>query len=174
MVTLFTLRPDRREQFVSDSFTTAIDRWEAIDDHDHVLPIRARGNTLPWVATEFADAGTLSDHFGAELDASLWFAHCIVRTISHAHALGVIHGGLCPPAIRFMTTFGPTWPIPKVGDWGLADVMADFYLPPVPPAYAAPEHLDPDAFGGIDHSTDVYGLGAVLYALFTGDCTVRR
>lgn len=169
MTTLFTLRSDRREEPLVESFFDAIDRWEAIDDHDHVLTVRARGDEPPWVATEFTGGGTLADHFDAGLDASLWFAHSIVRTVSHAHAVGVVHGGLCPPAIRFTRTFGSTWPVPKVGDWGLADVMTEFDLSPVPPTYAAPEHLDPESFGDIDHSTDVYGLGAVLYALFTGD-----
>jgi hypothetical protein len=169
MTTLFTLRADRRKNPLIKSFFDAIDRWEAIHDHDHVLTVRARGDAPPWVATEFTGGGTLADHVDAEMDASLWFAHGIVRTVSHAHALGVIHGGLCPPTIRFTRTFGSTWPVPKVGDWGFAEVMADARLLPVPPAYAAPEHLEPESFGGIDHSTDVYGLGAVLYALFTGD-----
>lgn len=169
MTTLFTLRPDHREQSIIDSFFDAIDRWEAIHDHVHVLTVRARGNVPPWVATEFTGGGTLDDHVAAGLEPSLWFSHGIVRAVSHAHALGVIHGGPCPPAIRFTRTFGSTWSVPKVGDWGFAEVMADARLRPVPPAYAAPEHLEPESFGGIDHSTDVYGLGAVLYTLFTGD-----
>ncbi|WP_231187075.1 HEAT repeat domain-containing protein [Haladaptatus sp. DYF46] len=168
MTTLFTLRPDHRTQSIIDSFFDAIDRWEAIHDHDHVLTVRARGSAPPWVATEFTGGGTLDDHVVAGLEPSLWFAHGLVRTVSHAHALGVIHGGLCPPAVRFTRTFGSTWPVPKVGDWGFAEVMADARLSLVPPAYAAPEHLEPESFGGIDHSTDVYGLGAVLYTLFTG------
>jgi eukaryotic-like serine/threonine-protein kinase len=64
--------------------------------------------------------------------------------------------------------FGSTWPVSKVGDWGFACVAADVRHPPVPPVFAALEHVEPEAFGAVDHSMDVYGLGALLYALFTG------
>jgi serine/threonine protein kinase len=35
------------------------------------------------------------------------------------------------------------------------------------PRFAAPEYYDSD-FGSVDTATDVYGLGAVCYSLFTG------
>ncbi len=166
VVSLFTARADCREEPFSTSLSRAFDRWGTIDDHDHVLAVRAHGESpTPWAATEFTDGGTLADYFDADLDLSLWVAHCIVRAVSHAHALGVVHGGLCPPAVRFVTTFGPTWPVPKVGDWGFA-AIADH--PSIPPAYAAPEHVAPESFGILDHSTDVYGLGTLLYGLLTG------
>ncbi|MFC6755786.1 hypothetical protein ACFQER_02550 [Halomicroarcula sp. GCM10025894] len=36
------------------------------------------------------------------------------------------------------------------------------------PRYAAPEYYQ-RRFGRIDHATDIYGLGAVCYRLFTGE-----
>ncbi|WP_227357037.1 protein kinase domain-containing protein [Haladaptatus salinisoli] len=169
VATLSTLRSDRREGTLPASFGRAVERWSTIDEHDHVLAVRAHGDSpAPWFAAEFTDGGTLADYFDAGFDASLWFARGIARAVSHAHALGVIHGGLAPSSVRFSTTFGSTWPVPKVGDWGFADVAADAQRPPVPPAFAAPEHVEPESFGVVDHSTDVYGLGALLYALLTG------
>jgi serine/threonine-protein kinase len=35
-------------------------------------------------------------------------------------------------------------------------------------AFAAPEHVDSERFGSPGQSTDVYGLGALLYTLFAG------
>jgi hypothetical protein len=148
---------------------TAFRAWEGVDDHDHVVPVLARGTTpRPWLATEFLDGGTLRDHLGSVgFERGLWYAHRITTTVCHAHARGVVHGALRPGAVGLSRTIGG-WPVPKVGDWGLGDLFAEVREVPVPPAYAAPEHVAPETFGRPDPATDVYQLGAVCYALFAG------
>lgn len=148
---------------------TAIREWSAVDDHDHVVPVLARGTTpRPWFATEFMDAGTLWDHIGSVgFERALWYAQCITTVLCHAHAHGVVHGALWPGAVGLSRTLG-AWPVPKVGDWGFGDLFAEVREVPVPPAFAAPEHVAPEEFGRPDPSTDVYQLGALCYALFAG------
>lgn len=166
-----------------DAVSTAFRLWAGADDHDHVLPVLARGETpRPWLATELADGGTLRDHIGdIGFDRALWYAHCVTAAMCHAHARGVIHGALRPGAVGLSRSFG-AWPVPKVGDWGFGDVVSEVRNPPVPAGFAAPEHVAPEEFGRPDPATDIYQLGALCYALFAGrppfegaaDTVVRR
>ena len=168
MATLRTLRSDRRSEHAA-AFRRATRQWASIDDHDHVAGVVAHGEEpAPWVATEFFDAGTLEDHVNDGFRPSLWYAHRVVTAVANAHAIGLVHGGLRPGVVGFVGTLGPTWPAPKVSDWGFGRVLAEAGTTPVPPAFAAPEHLDPETFGRPDQSTDVYGLGVLLYALLAG------
>lgn len=148
---------------------TAFRSWARLDDHDHIIPVLARGtDPRPWIATEFMDGGTLRDHLGAVgFERGLWYAHRVTTAICHGHARGVVHGALGPRVVGLSRTLG-AWPVPKVGDWGLGDLFAELRELPVPPAYAAPEHVAPDRFGRPDPATDVYQLGALCYALFAG------
>jgi len=167
VATLRTLRADAGVD--ADRVAAAFRAWDRIDDHDHVAPVLARGDTpRPWVATEFMDAGTLRDAVGSiGFERALWTVHCVARAVCHAHARGVVHGALRPGAVGLSAVLG-AWPVPKVGDWGLGDPIGTVASPPVPPAFAAPEQFDPEAFGRPDQATDVYQLGAVAYALFAG------
>lgn len=162
-----TLRAD--VQVDAGRVERAFRAWADVDDHDHVMPVLARGSTpRPWLATEFADGGTLRTHLGSlSFDRALWYAHCLTTAVCHAHARGVVHGALRPGAVGLSLALG-AWPVPKVGDWGFGDLLADVRDLPVPPAYAAPEHVAPQQFGAPGHATDVYQLGAVCYALFAG------
>jgi tRNA A-37 threonylcarbamoyl transferase component Bud32 len=167
VVALRTLRPDAEVD--TSRVETAFRAWAGIDDHDHVAPVLARGpNPRQWLATEFLDGGTLRDALGSVgFERAVWYAHCITAAVCHAHARGVVHGALRPGAVGLSRAFG-AWPIPKVGDWGLGDLLAETRDPPVPTVFAAPEHLAPERFGRPDPATDVYQLGALCYALFTG------
>lgn len=173
-VALRTLRPDAEAD--PGRVETGLRAWAGVDDHDHVAPVLARGSDpRPWVATEFFDGGTLRDRLGAVgFDRALWYAHCVAAAVCHAHARGVVHGALRPGSVGLSRTLG-AWPVPKVADWGLGECLRAVRTPPVPPAFAAPEHLAPERFGRPDQSTDVYQLGALCYALvadrppFVGD-----
>jgi hypothetical protein len=167
VVVLRTLRPDAGVE--ASRVETAFRAWAGIADHDHIAPALARGsNPRPWLATEFLDGGNLRDALGSVgFERAVWYAHCITAAVCHAHARGVVHGALRPGAVGLSRTLG-AWPIPKVGDWGLGDLLAEIRDPPVPTVFAAPEHLAPERFGRPDPATDVYQLGALCYALFTG------
>lgn len=172
------LKQLRRDEFVEDAagFDEAFDRvsteWRRLGDHDYVISLLGADRVPePWLAMEYMDAGSLRNRIGwIGFAQATWTAICVVRAVSHAHAHGVIHGGIRPSNVLFSQTLEGTWDVPKVTDWGLLRCFFE-HSPSrrwLDPTYATPEQLAPDRFGQHDHATDVYQLGTLTYELFAG------
>jgi len=92
----------------------------------------------------------------------------VARAVEYAHQHGVIHRDLTPGNI-LLTADGA----PKLTDFGLARAIGDGQGMTATgavlgtPGYLAPEQARGDLFA-IGPGTDVYALGATLYALLTG------
>ena len=152
---------------VCAAFRDGVERWASVDGHDHVATLLGRGPR--WLVGRFNEGETLSRRGApATLAEALWQMSSVTRAVSHAHSRGVVHGGLHPGAVRFVETAEQWWDAPTVADWGFAHAVSGLRTPPIPRGYAAPEHVDPGAYGEFDQSTDVFGLGALAYGLFTG------
>lgn len=166
LATLRRLRVDDSD--VQAAFADAVQRWASVDDHDHVVSVLGRG--AGWLATRYDDGDTLERRRPpGTLAEAAWNVEALTRAVSHAHARGVVHGGVHPGAARYVETGPETWDAPVLADWGFAHVVRGRRTPPVPGGFAAPEHRDPEAYGNVDQATDVYGLGALAYFLLTGD-----
>lgn len=92
----------------------------------------------------------------------------VCRAVDHAHKAGVIHRDLKPQNVM-LTSEG--WPY--VLDFGLAkNVDAGKELSQSGMAVGTPPYMSPEQAQGrrdlIDRRSDVYALGATLYALVTG------
>lgn len=89
----------------------------------------------------------------------------LTSAINHVHRRGIIHRDL-KPANVLMTSDGE----PKITDFGIAQKEGRQTGTPTTveasPLYAPPEQLTPKAL--VDVRSDVYGLGGILYFLFTG------
>ena len=91
----------------------------------------------------------------------------LAEALHHAHEQGVIHRDL-KPANVIVDGDGR----PHITDFGLAKTTSDTTMTMEgnilgTPAYHSPEQASGNV-GEIDHRTDVYGLGAVLYEMLTG------
>lgn len=90
------------------------------------------------------------------------------QAIAYAHAQGILHRDIKPDNIMLDRQGEP-----KVMDFGLAlDANNDMQLSRTGVALGTPEYMAPEQAMArrkeIDERTDVYALGAVLYALLTG------
>jgi len=96
----------------------------------------------------------------------------VARAIAHAHQRGVLHRDLKPQNILIGSDGAP-----RVTDFGLARRLDDATVTragerPGTPGYMAPEQVD-SRLGRTTTATDVYGLGATLYHLLTGEAPFR-
>lgn len=153
--------------------------------HPHVVPVYEVGEAegQPFFSMQYVEGETLAQRLAAgplppREAAELLLPVC--RAIAAAHARGVLHRDLKPSNILidasgrpFVTDFGlakrirPTEPNDEpAGATALRSITHSGAVLGTP-GYMAPEQAAGDR-GEVGPGTDVYGLGAILYALLTG------
>ena len=142
-------------------------------DHPHIVPVYEVGehDGCPYFSMRFVDGTTLLDRLAdgpiEEQQAVAWLLP-ITQAIALAHREGVLHRDLKPSNILLNTEEQPL-----IADFGLAKTFqpgaAASYTQAMigTPSYMAPEQAS-DSGGQVAATTDVYGLGAVLYHMLTG------
>lgn len=154
-----------------DRFLDEAETWATLDEHSHIVDIIDWGSTpLPWIAMEYMDGGHAGDRLGTTgVDEALRITVQVGKAVHYAHRHGVAHLDLKPENVLFRTVSNGQ-AIPKVGDWGLSKLLLEDSqsVEGLSPAYAAPEQFDSE-LGPSDDKTDIYQLGALGYALLTGE-----
>jgi WD40 repeat protein/tRNA A-37 threonylcarbamoyl transferase component Bud32 len=141
-------------------------------DHPNIVPVYEVGeHDGQWFfSMKLVDGGSLSEHlarFHDDPPAAARLVLTLARAMHHAHQRGVRHRDLKPSNV-LVDAAGE----PHITDFGLAQrdqagggltVSGEIVGSP---SYMAPEQAT-GRVGAITTATDVYGLGAILYALLT-------
>jgi tRNA A-37 threonylcarbamoyl transferase component Bud32 len=148
-------------------------------DHPNLVPLYEVGEDhgRHFFSMKLIGGGHLGQHLAHFRDrpreaASLLLA--VARAVQHAHQHGLLHRDLKPGNILLeWPAGGGTPPVPHVTDFGLARRLeAPAGLTQSGAVVGTPEYMAPEQARGdkaaLTIATDVYGLGAVLYALLTG------
>jgi RNA polymerase sigma factor (sigma-70 family) len=141
-------------------------------DHPGIVRVRGLGRTPNrgyFLAMDLMRGGDLARRMGrgsmSMAEIGRWMRQ-IAGAVAYAHRHGVIHCDLKPSNILLDERGNAL-----VTDFGLAVAPATDIVRPWAiagtPAYMAPEQIDP-VWGPITARTDVFGLGAILFALLTG------
>jgi WD40 repeat protein/tRNA A-37 threonylcarbamoyl transferase component Bud32 len=136
-----------------------------------VEPVGGEVHPSPFIALEFVDGGSLSQHTRTPQPAQ--FAAKMVETLARAahaaHQLGIIHRDL-KPANVLLTRDGQ----PKIADFGIAKQIdaecAKRAITRAGTVMGTPEYMAPEQLEGerVSRAVDVYSLGVILYELLTG------
>ena len=159
-----------RLQYLS-RMKTQLGRWESVSDHPHVISVLDWGvDPKPWLSTLFAGE-SLAEYGRVQSSRVLDDAIELADAVSYLHNNDVVHAGIDPGNVAYPDDIieGEGQQPPLLDNVGLMNAFRFHFDPALhlDPRYAAPEYFD-SQYGAIDHATDIYQLGAVLYHMFTG------
>ncbi len=154
--------------------------------HPNIVPVYEVGehDGQPWFSMQFIDGQTLSQRLAAGpmlADDAVALLIPVVDAIGSAHKAGVLHRDLKPSNILitpagepFVTDFGLAKRVPLADDSLIVpgSSIDDNDLTQSGAILGTPSWMSPEQAAGqtasIDHVSDVYSLGAILYAMLTG------
>ena len=163
---LWTDDEDVRRRFLAEGrFLRKVDSLYVVGAHD----VGETEDGRPYLVITYADLGTLADKIKAgplEIADAVRIITEVGRGLKHLHSRGVLHRDVKPANVLFRSIAGGDRAM--LGDLGLGKAVQDvsqLTMPGGTPAYVAPEQVMGDR---LDHRADLYSLGAVAYAAFTG------
>jgi serine/threonine protein kinase len=156
--------PEAGERFIREARATA-----ALS-HSHICTIHEINEEEPesFIVMEFIDGQSLREKIaGKPMDQSqaLDIAIQAAEGLNEAHKKGIIHRDIKPGNIM-VTSAGQM----KIMDFGLAKVLGESLLTKEAVTMGTAAYMSPEQVRGeiLDHRTDIWSLGVVLYEMLTG------
>lgn len=142
-------------------------------NHPSIVPIYDVGveDGVPFLVTKLIEGTTLggrADSLGWSNRTATEVVAQIADAISAAHENGIVHRDLKPSNVLIDSSDHP-----YVTDFGLAKLPdASYSLTQNGQVIGTPAYMSPEQAAGcddeVDHRSDIYSLGAILYELLTG------
>ena len=157
------LTPGFKERFIREA------RAVAQLSHPNILPIYDVGlkGDLSYFVMKYVPGQTLRDVLGQPMDLFTVsnYIEQLAGALDHAHDHGIVHRDIKPTNILMEDD----WLL--LADFGLAKiVMGSQELTGTGAIVGTPTYLSPEQGEGktVDHRSDIYSLGVVLYEMVTG------
>lgn len=157
---------DFRERFVREA------RIVARLEHPNIVPIYDYDeySGIPYLVMRLVDGMTLKRRSlkkGCTLAETAAILTDVASALDYAHSVGVLHRDMKPSNIilshddrPYITDFG----LARIADTGASTISHDMMLGT--PYYISPEQAHGEKT--LDHRTDIYSLGVILYELVAG------
>lgn len=156
-------------------------------NHPNIVGVFDFGQTedgLVFLAMEYLEGATLADvvqgqgdgQKGLTLANIVWLMEQLCNAVSAAHQQQVVHRDLKPGNVMVARLAGNTTVV-KVVDFGISKPMDEENLKhtQMGAVMGTPGYLAPEQIMGreIDHRADIYGVGAILHFMITGEAPYR-
>lgn len=171
----FAEDPERRARFLKEA------RAASALNHPHVCVVYDVGETeagLPFIAMEFVEGETLDalvKQGPLEISRIVAIGVQVADALDAAHSRRIVHRDIKPSNISLderrrvkVLDFGLAKRLPHTADRG--DRTEDFQQTQQGMVVGTPSYMSPEQALGkdLDHRTDIFSLGVVLYELATG------
>ncbi len=141
-------------------------------EHPAIVPVYDVGgedNHQPFFVMRYMSGGSLTEliqkrRFSLR-DAAVVIER-LASALDHAHSQGIIHRDIKPDNVLFDTSNNP-----YLSDFGVAKFTESIISSTNQEVIGTPAYISPEQALGedVDHRADIYGLGAMLYEMLTGD-----
>lgn len=144
--------------------------------HPHLVSIHDFGQTeegLLYIVMEYLDGETLAERMRRDrltLAQTIKIAMQLCAALTAAHGVGIVHRDLKPDNIFLLYMPGDEIFV-KLLDFGIAKHMNSHAMTQTGQVFGTPDYMSPEQCRGksdIDHRSDLYALGCILYELMSG------
>jgi WD40 repeat protein/serine/threonine protein kinase len=145
--------------------------------HDHIIDIHAveDAGPVPYLVMQFIDGPTLQEKLDRSgplpLKEALRIGLQVAAGLAAAHAQGLVHRDVKPANILLENGIERV----RITDFGLARTVDDASLTQSGLIAGTPGYMSPEQANGakIDHRSDLFSFGSVLYTLCAGHAPFR-